>query len=436
MSQSARLADYRTALTTPAARGPVIAAAVARFPIAMVGLSLLLYVQRTTGSFAVAGAVSAAGLVGLAVGSVVQGRLMDRLGPSRPIIVAAALFGLVVAATVVAVEARAAEPVLLALAFAEGLTEPMVGSASRAMWSRVLPPGPARHAAYAYEAISMEVFFVLGPAASGLLLTAPWPGTGVVVGAAGMAAGSLVFALTGTVRSWRGSTERDRAAAQGEHRGGGRGLLGALAGAGIRTVALAALGMGAVIGFIEVAVPAAATRAGQPAAGGLLLSLWSVTSVLAGVLYGRRPWPRPLHLRLPALLAAFAALVLLLAAPTTLTGLAVAMLLAGTMIAPQTTTHSAALEQVAPAGTMAEAFGWVITAIMLGLAAGQSLAGQIVERFGPPWALLAAAACGLLVAGAVWLARHTVAAGAGSAGAGRSRSAPGFRRGSRLASRS
>jgi MFS family permease len=118
-----------------------------------------------------------------------------------------------------------------------------------------------------------------------------------------------------------------------------------------------------------------------------------------------------MHLRLPALLAAFAALVLLLAVPSTLAGLAVALLLAGTMITPQSTAHSAALEQVAPAGTMAEAFGWVITAITLGLAVGQSLSGQIVERSGPPWAFVAAAACGLLVAGVVWLRRHTVAAG-------------------------
>ena len=68
MSHSAGLSDYRAALTTPGARGPVLAALIGRLPIAMVGLSLLLYVQRSTGSFAIAGLVSAATLVAVAIG--------------------------------------------------------------------------------------------------------------------------------------------------------------------------------------------------------------------------------------------------------------------------------------------------------------------------------------------------------------------------------
>jgi len=83
VSHSVSFADYRAALTTPGARGPVLAAVLARLPIAMVGLSLLFYVQRATGSFATAGLVSAGALIGTSVGSVLQGRIMDRLGPSR-----------------------------------------------------------------------------------------------------------------------------------------------------------------------------------------------------------------------------------------------------------------------------------------------------------------------------------------------------------------
>src|SRR3954470_15760212 len=128
MSHSARLTDYRAALTTPGMRGPVVASLLARLPIAMVGLSLLLYVQRTTGSFAVAGLVSAGSLVGVAVGAVVQGRLMDRLGPTRPLLVAIGLLVVFATASIAAVESRAPIAVLLPLAFLVGFTEPMVGS--------------------------------------------------------------------------------------------------------------------------------------------------------------------------------------------------------------------------------------------------------------------------------------------------------------------
>src|SRR5258706_7849355 len=70
MSHSAGLAHYRAALTTPGVGGPVMAALLGRLPIAMVALSLLLYIQRVTGTYATAGLVSAGGLVGVAIGSV------------------------------------------------------------------------------------------------------------------------------------------------------------------------------------------------------------------------------------------------------------------------------------------------------------------------------------------------------------------------------
>src|SRR5947209_4252338 len=84
-------ADYRTALTTPGSRGPVVASVLARLPIAMIGISALFYVQRETGSFTSAGLVSAGSLAGVAVGAVIQGRLMDRFGPTRPLVVTATL---------------------------------------------------------------------------------------------------------------------------------------------------------------------------------------------------------------------------------------------------------------------------------------------------------------------------------------------------------
>ncbi|OLR89701.1 MFS transporter [Actinokineospora bangkokensis] len=398
MSHSTGLADYRAALTSPGARVPVLAALFARLPIAMIGLALLLYVQRTTGSFAIAGLVSAAELIGVAVGSVAQGRIMDRVGPSRPLLVTTTLFTGAVALGVVVVEQRAATPLLMAVGFAIGAFEPMVGSASRAMWTRLVPSGPVRSAALAYEAISMEVFFILGPALSGVLVAAPWAGTGVVAGAVCMVLGAYWFALTPTIRRFRPEPATPS------------GLLGVLRSRGMRTVALAAMGFGVTIGFVEVAVPAAATEAGNPPAGGLLLGLWSVSSVAFGVYYGVRPWPRPMGLRLPVLLGGFSVLLALLALPGSLVGLAIALLVAGCLVTPQCTAHSAAIELVTPSSSATEAFGWVVTAVTLGLAAGQSLSGQLVELVGVEASYLAASVVGLLFTGVLYLRRGTVSA--------------------------
>lgn len=408
MPSSTRLADYRAALTAPGARWPVFTSLLGRLPIAMISLALLLYVHRQTGSFAAAGLASAGQLVGVATGSVVQGRLIDKLGPTRPLLSVIGVFAGFVAAVIISIEQGAPIAIVVALAFGSGATEPMIGSASRALWPRLLPAGTVRQAAYAYEAISMEVFFILGPGLAGVLTAVSWGGTGVIVGAACMIIGAAGFALTPEVRRWRPRREAESA---GLGAPSPVGLLGAVASPGMRTVALAALGFGVVVGFVEVAAPAAAANAGHPTIGGLLLSVWSAGSVAAGVCYGLRPWPRPMHLRLPVLLAGFSGLVALLALPSTLGWLAATMLLVGTAITPQSTAHSAAIEQVTIEGTTAEAFGWVITAVTLGSAIGQSSSGQLVELAGPAAAFLTASAAGLALAGLLWLRRATVLAG-------------------------
>lgn len=400
-TSSASFADYRAALGSPGALVPVLTSALGRFPIAMIGLATLLYVQRATDSFAAGGLVTAGILAGVSVGSVGQGRLMDRVGPTRPLLLAALLFAAATAALVLAVETQQHLALLVVLALLSGLVSPALPSASRALWAVLVPPGPRREAAYSYEAISLEVFFILGPAIAAFLITAPWPGTGVVAAASAMVAGATGFASSRAVR-----TRVLPPAAPSV------GLLGVLARPGMRTVALASLGFGLVVGSVEVGVPAVTAQAGTPALGGVLLSAWSVSSVLAGVLFSMYPWPRPLHLRMPVLLAAFAVLVAAMA----LTGpegslpvLIVAMVAAGALITPQVTAHSVAVDIVSPIGNATEGFGWVVTAATLGLAAGQSMAGIVVEVSGPPAAFLAGGIAGVAVAAILWVRRGTLA---------------------------
>ena len=124
-----------------------------------------------------------------------------------------------------------------------------------------------------------------------------------------------------------------------------------------------------------------------------------------------RPWPRPLHLRMPVLLGGFAVLV-------GRDGAGRAHRLAdgarghdapaGALITPQVTAHSLAVDIAAPPGTATEAFGWVITAATLGIAAGQSSAGIVVEAFGPPAAFVAGGIAGVVLAAVLWLRRATL----------------------------
>jgi MFS family permease len=397
-AEAASLSAYRAALTAPGAAVPALFSAVGRLPVAMYALATLLYVPGATGSFATAGLVSAGSLVGVALGSVAQGRLVDRLGPTRPLLAAAVLFAGAAAALIAAVERDAPLALVIGAAAVAGAVQPALPGSSRALWGRLVPPGRLRSVAYNYEAISMEVFFILGPALAALLAAAPWPGIGLLVAAVATVVGTTGFALTSAVRATKPVV-----------RAGPLGMVGVLARPGVLTVALAGLGFGLVVGGVEVGVPAVAAEAGSRILGGILISAWSVVSVLAGLLYALRPWPRALHLRLPVLLGAFGVLVAAMAAAgSSLVGLTIVMLVAGVTITPQITSQSLALEAATPPGTATEAFGWVITAITLGVAAGQSVTGWLVERSGPSAAFLAGGLAGVLLAVVLWARRNTL----------------------------
>ena len=259
----------------------------------MFGLAILLYVQRVSGSFAVAGLVSAGTLVGVSLGSVVQGTA-DR--PDRPHPSAARRRHAVRPRR----RLRWSQPSRPAArsrcswgSRCSPGSSPSLPGASRALWSDLVPPGPRRDAAYSYEAISLEVFFILGPALAAFLVAAPWPGTGAVVAAAAMVLGSAGFALTPP-----GPRQRARSLTCTRASGcSARSPSPACARSRSRRSA-----SGSSSAAVEVGVPAVTAAAGSPALGGVLLSAWSVSSVVAGVLYSLRPWPRPLHLRMPVLL--------------------------------------------------------------------------------------------------------------------------------------
>ena len=94
--------SYLAVLRVRHARPLLVAALVGRLSFAMGTVALVLFVQHATGSFAVAGVVSAAAFLANGLLAPVRGRLVDRYGlrrtlPSLAVGYAAALVGLVVA---------------------------------------------------------------------------------------------------------------------------------------------------------------------------------------------------------------------------------------------------------------------------------------------------------------------------------------------------
>ena len=184
------LTTYRRVLGLPGALVFSMSGLVARLPISMISLGIVLLVSTRTGSYGLAGTVSAAFLIANALVAVLQARLVDRLGQSRVLPVATAVFVAGLLGMMAAVEVDAPPPWPHLLAAVAGAGMPQIGSCVRARWAYVVPDKLLLQTAFAFEAVADETVFIVGPALVTVLATTVHPLAGL--GAA------LVAAIAGT----------------------------------------------------------------------------------------------------------------------------------------------------------------------------------------------------------------------------------------------
>src|SRR4051812_14295617 len=284
----------RSVLSTPGVTRAFSASLVGRVPAGALGLLLVLRVRELGGGFADGGLAAAALSLGLGVAAPLVGRVVDARGQTRVLALSAATCGGALAPLAL-VPAGTPLAALLGLAAIAGAAHPPLGACLRALWPAVLPDAARRHAAFALEATALEVSYILGPlvlvGAVATRSAALALGTSVAL----IGAGTLAFAAAPASRCWR--------PAAGVHRG----LLGALASPGIRTLLAAQAAIGVSFGAIEVSAIAFAEDAGARGAIGPLLTAWGLASMAGGAIAIRRGAPPEPARRLVVLLGALAA---------------------------------------------------------------------------------------------------------------------------------
>jgi predicted MFS family arabinose efflux permease len=350
----------------------------ARVPLAMFSIALLVHARHLTGSFAAAGIVTGVYAVSLGIGGPLLGQLVDRRGQTA-VLLASAAASAVVLVVIAVLPAGTPVAVIVGLAAALGLATPPIDACVRALFPGLTADAAALRAAYAADASASELTWIAGPPVA-LCVGALWS-TGAALAAGGLVllATTAAFALQPASRAWR--PER----AQARRRGG------ALRAPAMRSLVLVFVAVGALFGAAEVAVTGAAAALDSTTAAAPLLALWGAGSLVGGVLSARRGGAAPLAGVLGALAAGHLALA---GATGSLYALGGMLLVAGAAIAPTYATVYAMVDAAAPAGTTTEAFAWLETAIAVGAAVGSAAAGAVVDHAGPGAAFVLAGGAG------------------------------------------
>lgn len=368
-----RVRSYSRVLRHPGLATLLGASMLARLPIGINALATVLFLREQTGSFALAGATSGAGAIGIGIGAPLNARLIDRLGP-RVMILQAALHAAGLGAIVALGFAGAFAPLVCAAGFVTGLAMPPTSSVMRALYPRLLDEAALVQAAYALDSVSTQVIFVAGPLLTALLVALLEPAAALGVSAVVVLAGSATFLAAMPVGERRRAPHADP-----ESRPAGG--LGALRSPGIRTIVLTMVPVGFALGSIEVALPAFADAEGRRELAGVLLAFWSAGSAIGGLIYGARARRSPLvrvHVRMALLLPLGIAPLALAESPALMALLAVP---AGLFVAPLIATRNELAGIVAPAGAETEAFTWPLTALVGGVSLGSAAAGALVDAF-------------------------------------------------------
>jgi MFS family permease len=377
------LQPYADIFRIPGAWRFSAAGVIGRMPMSMFGLGTVLLISAATGKYGMAGAVSAAGSLGYAFSSPQIARLVDSLGQRRVLLPLLAVFAVATAALIAAVVLRLPTWTFFLPGAIAGATMPSLGAMVRARWSSLLTGSPQLHTAFSFESVADELCFVVGPAAVTLLATEVFPAAGVGAAALLCLGGTLWFAA-----ERRTEPVPTRAAvAPGPKRHGA-------AAPGLVILAPLYCLLGAMFVSIDLSTVSFAQHFGHKPLAGFILGTYALGSATGGLWYGSRQWRAPVETRFAVTLTLTVLGVATFWAQPNLVTLTCCIYLCGLTIAPTLIAGFSLLEAQAKPGRRTEAMSWLSSGIGVGLAAGASVVGFILDAHGPRVGYAFAAACG------------------------------------------
>ncbi|GAA2466395.1 MFS transporter [Streptomyces macrosporus] len=377
---------YRRLLRIPGTRTTVVLGFLVKLPV--IAIPIVLSLRMTLGlghGLDSAGLATGAWMLGVMAGAPLLGRAMDRVG-LRPVLLAAAAAQGAFWGVVPLLPHHA----LIVGALVSGLLLVPGSTVSRMVLSAQVPP-EHQQAAFALDAVTNQLSYVVGPALGAVLASRMSTGTASHVLGCLLVLGLTAFAL------------RARPTAPGAGR---RATADAGSVQGLLPILACAFAAGVVASGFEISLLGVVRARGDTAWIGLLVAVCGCYAVVGGLLYGVLPFAVPPW-----------APVLLLGLTTVPLGavedwrvLLVAVMPAAMLSAASFAATSTASSRVATEGNRGRAMGLYGAAVAGGNAAGAPLSGLASGAGGAAAGFVAVGTVATAVALGAWLVRSPAGA--------------------------
>ncbi|MDI6022086.1 MFS transporter [Leucobacter sp. UT-8R-CII-1-4] len=351
---------YRDLARTPGVFRILLSQLTARFPWGMLSITMLLHIQALYGNYTAAGVVLAAQSVGQAIAGPMTSRMMGTFGTRRVLIITSAICAALLILVAVTVFPIA---VVTALAFVIGLSTPPVTPAVRTIYPKLVP-GNQISALFSLDASAQEIIWIIGPVAAVFISTQVSTVWGLLIAAAFLIGGGIWFISSPQLGTVQIPPARQR--------------FGAIL---ARPTVLAS----SIIGFFFVA-SFASLEAGVVGAfghggieSGFILAVFSIGSIIGGLLFGHRdvsPWSMVLR---ATIVMVGTAICLVSLNPF---WLGIMLFFAGFGVAPMFAALFTVVSSTVRFSETAEAYGWVGTGQLVGVALGSAIAGVAIDASG------------------------------------------------------
>jgi len=373
---------YRELFRPVGTVGFFTAALVARFPLGMLTLGIVIMLSSSRDSFSLPSLVASTAIGVNALIAPQLSRLADTHGQARVAIpatlVATMAFALLIAASYLIWPDWS----LFASAVCIGFM-PNFGAFSRARWVRT---------AFALESMGEELGWMSGPIIIVVLVHVFFPEVAVAATAMLFFIGAISFSLQRRTEPPRQARDKTQAASN-ERPATERPMIFNPV---VFFPSLTLFMLGGFFGVIEVAATAFAKQSGLEHLTFVPLSAYAIGSFLTGIGYGALHW----RLALPRQFLLMAGLVVLTSLPfffvTNLSILSLICLLAGLAYSPTVIIAMGLIEDLAPKGRLTESMTWALIAPIIGIATGIAVSGTIIDLYGAKIAFYATVLFGIV----------------------------------------